>query len=120
MSGREPVRLLDELERDLEDVEVAQAEEVHLEEPEVLDPVHLVLGDDRRVLDLAARLRLALDRQVLGERLARDHDRGGVDAVLAAQPLEPAGDVDDALGVGIGLVERAQLGGHLVAVLVAR
>ena len=81
-------------------------EEVHLEEPEVLDAVHLVLRDDRRVLDRAARLRLALDRQVLGERLAGDHHRGGVDAVLAAQALEAPGDVDDALGVGIGLVER--------------
>ena len=110
MSGRTPVAALDEVERDLEDVEVAQAEEVHLEEAEVLDAVHLVLRDDRRVLEVAARLGLALDRQVLGERLARDHDRGGVDAVLAAQPLEPARDVDDALGVGIGVVELAQLG----------
>ena len=110
--------LLDEPERDLEHVEVAQPQEVHLEEAEVLDAVHLVLGDDRGVLDLPARLRLALDREVLGERLARDHHRGGVDAVLAAQPLEPAGDVDDPLGVGIGLVEGAQLDGHLVAVLV--
>ena len=117
--GPRPGALLDELERDLEDVEVAQAEEVHLEEAEVFDPVHLVLRDDRGVLDVAAGLGLALDRQVLGERLARDDDGGGVDAVLAAQPLEPAGDVDDALGVGIGLVERAQLGGHLVAVFVA-
>ena len=72
------------------DVEVAQAEEVHLQEPEVLDAVHLVLRDDRRVFERRARLGLALDRQVLGERLARDDDRGGVDAVLAAQPFEPA------------------------------
>ena len=48
--------------------------------------------------------------QVLGERLAGDHDRGGVDAVLAAQPFEAAGDVDDALGVGVGVVELAELG----------
>ena len=30
-----------------DDVEVAQAEEVHLQQAEVLDPVHLVLRDDR-------------------------------------------------------------------------
>ena len=69
-----------------------------------------------------ARLGLALDREVLGERLAGDHHRGRVDAVLAAQAFEAAGDVDDARGVGIVVVERAQVGGHLVAVgvLVAR
>ena len=120
MSGRVPGGALDEVERDLHDVEVAQAEEVHLQQAEVFDAVHLVLRDHRRVLDRAAGLGLALDRQVLGERLAGDHDRGGVDAVLAAQPFEAAGDVDDALGVGIVVVERAQLGGHLVAVGVLR
>ena len=82
--------------------------------------MHLVLGDDRGVLDVAAWLRLALDREVLGERLPRDHHRGGVDAVLAPQALEAAGDVDHPLGVGIGVVQGAQLGGHLVAVVVPR
>ena len=89
MSGRLPGGPLHEIERDLEHVEVAQAEEVHLEQPEVFDAVHLVLRDDRGVLDLAA-VGLALDGQVLGERLARDDDGRGVDAVLAAQALEPA------------------------------
>ena len=37
-------------------------EEVHLEQAELLDPVHLVLGDDRGVLGVAAALGLALDR----------------------------------------------------------
>ena len=49
-----------------------------------------------------AGLRLALDRQVLGERLAGDHHGGGVDAVLATQALEATRDVDDALRVGVG------------------
>ena len=83
-----PVDALDEVERDLHHVEVAQAEEVHLQQAEVFDAVHLVLRDHRRVLDRRAGLGLALDRQVLGERLAGDHDRGRVDAVLAAQALE--------------------------------
>jgi hypothetical protein len=72
----------------VDDVEVAQAEEVHLEQAQVLDPVHLVLGDDRSVLRVLAGLGLALDGQVLGEGLLGDHHRGGVDAVLAAQALE--------------------------------
>ena len=41
-----------------------------------------------RLGEVAAGLGLALDRQVLGERLAGDDDRGGVDAVLAPQALE--------------------------------
>ena len=40
-----------------DDVEVAQAEEVHLQQAEFLDAVHLELGDDRRVLGIDARPR---------------------------------------------------------------
>ena len=40
-----------------DDVEVAQAEEVHLQQPELLDAVHLVLRDDRGVFGVAARSR---------------------------------------------------------------
>ena len=69
-SGRTPLLCSTRSQRDLDDVEVAQAEEVHLEQPEVFDPVHLVLRDDRRVGEVPAGLGLALDRQVLGERLA--------------------------------------------------
>ena len=87
--------------------------------PSVVDRVHLVLRDDGRVLDRAPRLGFALDRQVLGERLTRDHHRGGVDPVLTPKTFESPGDVDDALGVGIGVVEHAQLGRHLVALVVA-
>ena len=67
-----------------------------------------------------AGLGLALHRQVLGERVAGDDHRGGVDAVLAAQALEALGDVDDARGVGVVVVELAQLAGHLVAVVELR
>ena len=101
MSGRSPVVRFDEVERALDDRQVAQAQEVHLEQPEVLDPVHLVLGDDRRVLGLAAGVGLALDGQVVGQRVPGDHHRGGVDAVLAPQALEPERDIDDLLGVGV-------------------
>ena len=109
-------RPLDEVERDLHHVEVAQTEEVHLQQPEVFDPVHLVLRDHRRVFDGRAGLRLALDRDVLGERLAGDHDRGRVDAVLAPQAFETERDVDHAARVGIVVAELAQLVRHLVAV----
>ena len=43
-----------------DDVEVAQPEEVHLEQTEVLDAVHLVLRDERRLGGILAGLGLAL------------------------------------------------------------
>ena len=95
MSGRRAGGRLDEVEGPLDDGEVAQAEEVHLEQAEVGHAVHLVLGDDGRVGRVAAGLGLALDGQVLGERLPGDDHRGGVDAVLAAQAAQALGHVDD-------------------------
>ena len=110
-------RGLDHLDAVGDDVEVAQAEEVHLQQAERLDAAHLVLRHDRGQLGVLARLGLALDGQVLGEGLLGDHHGGGVDAVLAPHPLEALGHVDDPLGVGVGLVHGPQVGGHLVAVL---
>ena len=118
MSGRSPVSLLDQIEAALDHREVAQPEEVHLQQTEVLDAVHLVLGDDRRVLGVPARVRLALDGQVVRQRVAGDDHGGRMDPVLAAQALEAERDVDDLLGVGVGLVHGPQLGGGRVAVLV--
>ena len=43
---------LDQVEGPLDDRQVAQAEEVHLQQAELLDPVHLVLGDDRGVVGI--------------------------------------------------------------------
>ena len=88
------------------------------EQAEVLDPVHLVLGDDGGVVGIVA-VRLALDGDVLGQRLVGDDHRGGVDAVLAPQALEALGHVDDPLGLGVGLVHGAQLAGGGEPVLVA-
>ena len=48
---------LDEVERPLDDDEVAQAQEVHLQQAEVLHPVHLVLGDDGGVSGCRCRAR---------------------------------------------------------------
>ena len=57
MSSSMPRVVADHLDGVGDDVEVAQAEEVHLEQAELLDAVHLVLGDDRRVLGVLARPR---------------------------------------------------------------
>ena len=109
----------DEVERRLDHRQVAKPEEVHLQEPEILDAVHLVLGDDGCKGRVLAGFGLALHGQVLRERLVGDDDGRGVDAVLAAEVLQTLGDVDHLLGLRIHLVEVSQvLRGH-VAVLVA-
>ena len=114
------LRILDQLETVGDDVEVSQAQEVHLEQPEILDAVHLVLGDDRRLLDGLAGLGLALDREVLGERIVGDHHGGSVDAVLTAQTLEALGDIDDPGDIGVGVDHVAKLARGLVAVEILR
>ena len=109
---------LDEVEGPLDDRQVAQPEEVHLEQPQVLDPVHLVLGHDGGVVGVVP-VRLALDGNVLGHRFVGDDHGGGMDAVLAPQTLEAVGHVDDLFGLGIGLVHGPELGGGGESVFVA-
>ncbi len=96
------VGLLDDLERRLDDVQVAQPEEVHLEEAELGDVVHVELGDE---LGLA----LLLQRQVLGERLVADHHGRGVDGVVADEALEAHRQVDDLLDLRVGVVGLLEL-----------
>ncbi len=107
----------DEVQGALDDRQVAQPEEVHLEEPELLHSVHLVLGDDGCLGGVLPALGLALDGQVLGERLFGDDHRRGVDAVLAAQALEALGHVDDPAGLFVGGVHLAQALGRGVPVV---
>ena len=80
--------------------------------------MHLVLRHDRGFAGIGAGLGLALHGQVLGEGLVGDDDGGGMDAVLATEPLETLGDVDHQLRVRVLLVHLAQLGCGHVAVLV--
>ena len=95
--------LLDHLDGAVDHVQVAQAEEVHLEQPERIDVAHRELGHD---LGVGA---LLLQRQVLGQRPVADHDGGGVDGVVAYHPFERRCHVDDLLGDLVGVVGAAQL-----------
>ncbi len=97
-------RGLDQVQGALDHREVAQAQDVHLEQAQLLHPVHLVLSHHRGIGGHAGGVRLALDRQVLGERLMGNDHRGCVDAVLAAQPGQAPGYVDAPAGVRVGLV----------------
>ena len=102
---------LDVGERVLQDGEVAQTEEVHLQQPELLAGRVVELRDDRAVL-------LALhDRDVVDQAFARHDDAGRVDAPLTLEVLQASSGVDDALDVGVRLVEGPQLAGLVVALV---
>ncbi len=101
-------------------VEVAQPQEVHLQQAEIFDAVHFVLGDDRRIGRVLARLGFALDRHIVGDGVLGDHHGSGVDAVGPLQPLQTPRDVDHPLEIRIGVVHRPEIAGSLVAVGVLR
>ena len=69
--------------------EVAQTEEVHLQQAERLAGTHVQLGDDRAVL-LAADNRNDVQQRVTGQ------DHAGRVHPLPLQPLQPASGVDHA------------------------
>ena len=111
MSGRAPGGALDDVQRVLDHVEVAQPEEVHLQQADVLDRLHRELGDGaERFLAVLARTGVGeLQRHDVGQRPVGDHDRGGVDRAVANDSLEALRDVDDLLGhrlLVVGLAQR--------------
>ena len=122
-------RAADDLDRVLDHVEVAQAEEVHLQQADLLDRPHRVLGDDLVLaLRLAVRALLGGRAAILGElqrhdlvqRAIGDHDGGRVDRVVADDALEALRDVDDLAHVGVGVVCLAQVGARPHALVEAR
>jgi len=62
----------DQVDRLAKDRQVGEAQEVELEQAQRVDAVHLVLGHDR------VGVGGALQRHQLGQRLAADHDAGGM------------------------------------------
>ena len=93
----------------VEDGQVAQAQEVHLDQAQRLAAGVVELGDDLAVL-LTAH-----DRDEVDERLAAHDDAGRVHAPLALQPLQAQGGLDDLLGRLVLLVQRAEVGALVVA-----
>ena len=83
-----PRVLLDEVEGVVDDRQVAQAQQVHLEQADIFDIAHLELGRD-----------LPLDRLVEGDefhqRFRGDDDARGVDRGMADLALELLGDGDE-------------------------
>ena len=85
-------RLLDQLQRVLDDGERFQAEEIHLEQAEFAERLHRVLGDDAAVV-------VRGERDVIGQVVVGDDDAGGVDAGLARDAL-PASCAESITGAG--------------------
>ncbi|MPM27380.1 hypothetical protein SDC9_73890 [bioreactor metagenome] len=93
----------DVLQRVGEDGEVAQAEEVHLDQAQRLARRVVELGDDLAVL-------LALhQRDDVHDRLGRHDHPAGVHAPLPLQPLQAHRGVDDLAHLRLGVVQRAEL-----------
>ncbi|OPZ56407.1 MAG: hypothetical protein BWY91_00398 [bacterium ADurb.BinA028] len=89
----------------IEDGEVAQAEEVHLDQAELLAARVVELRDDLAVL-LAAH-----DRDEVGQRLAGHDDPGCVHTPLALEALQAERGGDDLTGLRVLFVDLAEVGG---------
>ena len=95
--------LADQVDRLAQDGQVREAQEVELEQAQRLDAVHLVLGHDR------VRVGGPLQRHQLRQRLAADHDAGGMRGGVAGHALQLLGELDDAVDrrlVLVHLLER--------------
>ena len=103
---------LDVLECVADDRQVAQAEEVHLQQADGLARRIVPAGDDRAVL------RPLPQRDGFGQRLAAHDHRAGVHAGVADQAFQAAGGFVDGAHVGVGVDEAANLGGLLVPLVV--
>ena len=96
-------RLLDQVHRGAEDRQVAQAQEVHLQQAGLLDVAHRPLGDDVLLAGHAAQ------RDVFGQRLVGDHHGGGMRADVARQALDLAGQIDHFADLAVGFVDLAEV-----------
>ena len=95
--------------------EVAQAQEVHLQQAQLLHAVHVELGDGAPGVVLG--ILRQLQRQVVDERGVPDHDAGGVHRVLSSKPLERPGGVHDLPRLRLLVVGIPQLGRQLERLL---
>ncbi len=101
------VPLVDEPDGGVEGGEVAEAEEVHLEEAGLLDVAHLPLGgDDLLGLVLVGQL---LQRDEVVERAVGDHHARGVGADVPVHPFEPPGEVQQPRDLGVLVGQPPQL-----------
>ena len=100
---------LDVLECVVEDCQVAQTQEVHLDQAERLAHRVVELRDDRAVL-------LALhNRDDVDQRIARQNHAGGMDAGATLEALQALRSLEDFSHVLVGGVQGAELRGVAIA-----
>ena len=91
-------RFVDQSERLVEDREVAEPEEVELQNAKLVERLVLVLALDR--FGLALR---AFQRDEVGQRLPRDHHSGGMRAGRADETLDLLREIQQPLNAGVTL-----------------
>ena len=101
---RADVDSADELDGLVDHVEIAEPEEVHLQQAEVDDVPHAELGHDLLVRPLL------LERDDLEQGLGADDDSRSVDRVGPRQPLERPREIDDLLRDRIRVDRLPELG----------
>ena len=92
--------------RILDDRQIPETEEIHLEKPELLDRRHRELRGNGTV-------RRPRHRHVLYERLSRNHDARRMHGAVARQSLEALTHIDDTTRLRILLIHLPQLRIHL-------
>ena len=85
-----PVRARIDASASVDDRERREAEEIHLQHPDFLERVHVVLRDNRRFVVSGARAfrSLRADRHVFVERARCDHDARRVHTCVTRQSFE--------------------------------
>ena len=96
-SIRSPVGLLDDVDRLGEHRQVAQAEEIHLQQAGPLDVPHRPLGDDFVLVLHAAQ------RHVFRQRAIGNHHRRGVRANVAGQAFDLARQIQQFADLAVGV-----------------
>ena len=93
----------------LNDGEVFEPEEIHLEESDFFDIARL---GGRRVLGHDAFFGAGniLNRRVFGNGVLGDDDAAGMHGGVPREPFEFLGGVDEAFGIGVAIVERFEIG----------
>ena len=101
---------LDQLEGIRDDGERGQAQEIHLEERQFLQAVHVVLRDNFVFVGL-------VERDDLAQRQRRNHHARRVDAGVARHALQALGHFENFFDFGIGAGQRIELRLHLARLL---
>ena len=101
---------LDQLERVRDDGERRQAQEVHLEERQLLQAVHVVLRDNFVFVGL-------VERDDVAQRQRRNHNAGRVNAGVARHAFQALGYFQNLFYFGIRAGQRIELRLHLARLL---